>query len=218
MFSGSVYAADAKAQTEVTERLQAAGTIFSDITKAPDNGIPDELLQKAHCAVVVPSLKKGALIVSAKYGKGFVTCRRPTGWSAPAAIRIEGGGVGFQIGGSETELVLLVMNDRGAQRLMSSQFTIGGESEIAAGPVGRNATAQTDGKFTAEILSWSRARGVFAGIALQGGTLRQDEEENEALYGKKLTTEQIVNSSMAAPAAAGSLLSQLNAHSPVEKK
>ena len=208
---------DAKA--DAAERLQRANMVFTESTKSADSSIPDDLLRQAHCAVIVPSLKKGALIVSAKYGKGFLTCRKsPQGWSAPAAIRIEGGGVGFQIGGSETELILLVMNERGAKRLMSSKFTLGAEGEIAAGPVGRSASAQTDAKFTAEILSWSRSRGVFGGISLQGATLREDEEENAAMYGKRMTTSEVVNSSLAPPPAALPLLKQLSARSPVEKK
>jgi lipid-binding SYLF domain-containing protein len=205
---------------EVVERLQLASTVLQESISSPDEGIPEDLLRNAHCAVIVPGLKKGAFIVSAKYGKGFVTCRNAgkSGWSAPASIRVEGGGVGFQIGGSETDLILLVMNERGSQRLMSSQFTLGAEGEVAAGPVGRNATAQTDGKFTAEILSWSRSRGVFAGVALQAATLRQDEDDNAKLYGKKMTTDQVVHSSMKPPTAATALLNQLNAHSPVESK
>ncbi|MEO8097405.1 MAG: lipid-binding SYLF domain-containing protein [Acidobacteriota bacterium] len=195
-----------------SERLQEAGTVLHDITNAGDKGIPEDLLRDAHCAVVVPSLKKGAFIVSAKYGRGFVSCRRAGGWSAPAAIRIEGGGVGFQIGGSETELVLLVMNEKGAQKLMQSEFTVGAEGEVAAGPLGRNASAQTDGKFRAEILSWSRSRGVFGGVSLQAATLREDKDENFALYGKKLTTKEVVESSMPAPAAASKLIAELKAH------
>ncbi len=191
-----------------------------EIMATKDQSIPDDLLDKAQCAVVVPGLKKGGFIVTAKYGKGFITCRG-TGtraWSSPAAIRVEGGGVGFQIGASETDLIMLVMNDSGAKKLMSSQFTVGGEGEVAAGPVGRNASAQTDGKFTAEILSWSRSRGVFAGIALQGATLREDKEDNKALYGSELTTEQVVHRTGPAPAAAQPLLSALTAHSPKEDK
>lgn len=129
--------------------------IFSEIISAPDRGIPQGLLDKARCAVIVPGVKKGAFIVVAQYGKGFITCRGTAdrGWSAPAAIQIEGGSFGFQIGGSETDVVMLVMNDRDADRLMQSQFTLGGEGEVAAGPVRRGAIAQTDAKFTAEILS-----------------------------------------------------------------
>jgi lipid-binding SYLF domain-containing protein len=184
-----------------------------------DQGIPEDLLNQAKCAVIVPGLKKGGFILSAKYGKGFITCRKQTtAWSAPASIRVEGGGVGFQIGASETDLILLVMDDRGAQRLLSSQFTVGAEGEVAAGPVGRNASAQTDGKFTAQILSWSRSRGAFAGLALQGATLREDKEDNEALYGKPLSSAEVVNSNMAPPASAQHLIQALGKRSPVEKK
>ena len=208
-----------KEKSDVAERLTEASNVFKAVAESPDKGIPTDLLRDAHCAVIVPSLKKGGFIVTAKYGKGFLTCRRPTaGWSAPAAIRIEGGGLGFQIGGSETELILLVMNEHGAKRLMSSQFTLGAEGEVAAGPVGRNASAQTDAKLTAEILSWSRSRGVFGGVSLQAATLREDQDDNAALYGKKMSTEQVVNSSLPVPAAARPLVQVLSAHSLVEKK
>jgi lipid-binding SYLF domain-containing protein len=202
------------------DRLNEAATVFSEVMDAPDKGIPQDLLENAHCIVIVPGLKKGAFIVGAKFGKGFVSCRDPKSagrWSAPGAVRVEGGSVGFQIGGSETDVILLVMNPRGADRLLSSQFTLGGEGEVAAGPVGRNATAQTDAKFTAEILSWSRTRGVFAGISLQGATLRQDEEVNRALYGKSVENREIVEKSMAPPHGAEHLLALLNRYSPKEK-
>jgi SH3 domain-containing YSC84-like protein 1 len=207
-------------EKDTPKRLALAATVVQEIMASKDQSIPEDLLENAHCAVVVPGLKKGAFLVSAKYGKGFMTCRGPgsKAWSSPAAIRIEGGGFGLQIGGSETDLILLVMNERGARRLMSSQFTLGGEGEVAAGPVGRNASAQTDAKFTAEILSWSRARGVFAGVSVQGSTLREDQEDNAELYGSKLTTEQVVHRTAPAPAAARSLLSALTAHSPKENK
>jgi lipid-binding SYLF domain-containing protein len=201
------------------DRLNEAATVLTEVMDAPDKGIPQDLLESAHCIVIVPSLKKGAFIVGAKYGKGFVSCRDKGNhkWSAPAAVRVEGGSVGFQIGGSESDVILLVMNDRGADRLLSSQFTLGGEGEVAAGPVGRSATAQTDAKLTAEILSWSRSRGVFAGISLQGATLREDEDANQALYGKKLTNREIVEKKVPPPPAAAHLLSMLNRYSPREK-
>jgi lipid-binding SYLF domain-containing protein len=204
---------------DVDKRLNEASVIFSEIMSAPDRGIPRDLLDKAHCAVIVPGLKKGAFIVGAQYGKGFITCRNNAvrGWSAPAAIRIEGGSFGFQIGGSETDAVMLVMNDRGADRLMQSQFTLGGEGEVAAGPVGRSITAQTDAKFTAEILSWARARGVFAGIALKGATLRQDVDDNEAMYGKRLGTRDIVKTRIAPTEAGRKLIAALGDSSPREK-
>ena len=181
--STCLMAASKQDREKVENRLTEASTVFSEIMSAPDKGIPSDMLNDAHCIVVVPGLKKGAFILGGQYGKGFMSCRgaQGHGWSAPAAIRMEGGSFGFQIGGSETDIVMLVMNDRGAQRLMQSQFTLGGEGEIAAGPVGSEATAQTDAKFTAEILSWSRSRGVFAGISLKGATLRQDIDDNEAM-------------------------------------
>jgi lipid-binding SYLF domain-containing protein len=201
------------------DRLSEATTVFSEIMDAPDKGIPQDLLESAHCIVIVPGLKKGAFIVGAKFGKGFVSCRqKATGkWSAPAAVRVEGGSVGFQIGGSETDVVLLVMNQRGADRLLSSQFTLGGEGEVAAGPVGRSATAQTDAKLTAEMLSWSRSRGIFAGVSLQGATLREDEDANDSLYGKKLKNREIVEGAIAPPRGAERLLSVLNRYSRREK-
>lgn len=203
---------------ETQDRLRTAATVFREVMNAPDKGIPDDLLQSAHCVVVVPGLKKGGFIVTGQYGKGFLTCRKGTHWSAPAAVRIEGGGIGFQIGGSETDLVMLVMNSRGADRLMSSQFTLGADGEVAAGPVGRNATAQTDAKMTAEILSWSRSRGIFAGVSLKGATLRADEGDNADLYGHKMSTKEVVESSMAAPESGRALLSLLAKYSPRESK
>ena len=200
-----------KVRNPTTRRLREAGTVFSEIMSAPDKGIPHDLLEKAHCVVVVPGMKKAAFVVGAQFGKGFITCRKGhTGWSAPGAVRIEGGSFGFQIGGTEIDLVLLVMNERGADRLLSSKFTLGGEGEVAAGPVGRSLTAQTDAKMTAEILSWSRSRGIFAGISLQGATLRQDLDDNAALYGKKLENEEIVRGNVPAPKAASRLLKLLN--------
>ena len=188
-----------KDRREAAERLTDASTVLSEIMNAGDKGIPRDLVEKAQCAVIVPGLKKGAFVVGGQFGKGFVTCRREgaRGWSAPAAIRVEGGSVGFQIGGSETDVIVLVMNRRGADQLMGDKFTLGGEGEIAAGPVGRNASAETDAKLSAEMLSWSRSRGVFAGIALKGSTMRPDRDENEALYGKDLGTRDIVNGTVA---------------------
>ena len=200
-------------------RLQAATEVLSEIMAAPDKGIPQDLLDKAHCIVIVPGLKKGAFIVGAKYGRGFVSCRcNPHSWSAPGAVRMEGGSFGFQIGASETDVILLVMNARGADRLLSSQFTLGGEGDVAAGPVGRSATAQTDALMTAEILSWSRSRGVFAGISLQGATLRQDLDANQVLYGRRIENRDIVRHGIAPPSAASSLLSVLNKYSSAGAK
>ena len=205
------------ADKDVVRRLDESAGILSEVIDS-DKGIPRDLLDRSHCAIVVPSLKKGAFVVGAQYGKGFLTCRKSGGgWGAPLAIKVEGGSVGFQIGGSETELVRLVMNERATDKLLSSKFTLGAEGEVAAGPVGRNATAQTDLKMTAEILSWSRSRGAFAGVSLKGATLRPDNDENMDLYGKTIDSRDIVKNTPP-PAAASRLLALLNKYSPAEKK
>jgi lipid-binding SYLF domain-containing protein len=197
---------------EPVKRLDESTAVFSEIMAAPDKGIPHDLLEKARCVVIVPGLKKGAFVVGGEYGKGFLFCRKngDGAWSAPGAVRVEGGSVGFQIGGSETDAILLVMNQRGADKLLSSEFTVGAEGTVAAGPVGRTSNAQTDALMSAEILSWSRARGVFAGVALKGATLRQDLDDNAALYGKKLDNREVVTSDIAPPEAATKLLGMLN--------
>ena len=202
-------------ETPEAERLQRAVEVFREVMDTPDKGIPQGLLDRAHCVVVVPGLKKGAFIVGAKYGRGFTSCRAQggVGWTAPAAVRIEGGSFGLQIGGSETDVILLIMNERGVQRLLSSKFTLGGDAAVAGGPVGREATAQTDAYMTAEILSWSRSRGVFAGISVQGATLRQDVGVNRELYGRSLENREIVEQKLAAPKAAEKLISLLNKYS-----
>jgi lipid-binding SYLF domain-containing protein len=207
-------------ENETAKRLGEAAAVFSEVMATPDKAIPQDLLEKAHCIVIVPGLKKGAFIVGGKYGKGYLSCRKKkgVGWSAPGTVRIEGGSVGFQIGGSETDVIMLVMNERGAEKLLSSKFTLGGEGEVAAGPVGRTATAQTDAYMRAEILSWSRSRGVFAGISLQGATLRQDLDDNATLYGRKLENRVIVTTGVRPPAGAAKLLALLNKHSARETK
>jgi SH3 domain-containing YSC84-like protein 1 len=205
----------ASAASDAPKRLQSAAQAFKEVMGIPDKSIPQELLNKAECIVIVPDLKKGAFIVGGKYGRGFLSCRKKdgAGWSAPGAIRIEGGSVGFQIGGSEMDVFMLVMNERGVDRLLSTQFTLGGDATVAAGPVGRVAQAETDARMTAEILTWSRARGLFAGIALNGATLREDEDWNVELYGKPLKNREIVSGSVAAPRAAAALLSELDRYS-----
>ncbi len=182
-----------------TKRLDQAATVLSEVMSAPDKGIPTNLLAKAQCIVVVPGVKQAAFIGGAKYGKGFFSCRRGSDWSAPASIRVEGGSVGFQIGLLESDMILLVMNRKGADRLLSTQFTLGGNAEVAGGPVGRSATAQTDVSLRAEILSYSRARGAFAGISLQGATLRQDVSDNAEIYGSRLTNKEIIHGTVAWP-------------------
>ena len=205
---------------EPAKRLDEAAAVFSEVMAAPDKGIPQELLENAHCIVIVPDLKTGAFIIGGKYGKGYMSCRnkRGPGWSAPATVRIEGGSVGFQIGGSSTDLIMLVMNERGANKLLESKFTLGAEGSVAGGPVGRTATAQTDAQMHADILSWSRSQGLFAGISLQGATLRQDLDDNATLYGKKLESREIVTKGIRPPKAAAKLMALLNRYSFRERK
>lgn len=207
----SVLAAD----NEVAKRLDDAAIVFSEVMDTPDKGIPQELLENAHCIVIVPDLKTAAFVVGGKYGKGYLSCRRQkgTGWSAPGTVRIEGGSVGVQIGASSTDLIMLVMSQRGADKLLASKFTLGAEGSVAAGPVGRTATAQTDVQMRADILSWSRSQGLFAGLALEGATLRQDLDDNATLYGKKLENREIVTKGVRPPKAADKLLALLNRYS-----
>jgi SH3 domain-containing YSC84-like protein 1 len=206
------------AASEPAKRLNAAADVFTAVMSAPDKGIPRELLENSHCIVIVPALKTAAFVVGAKYGKGYFSCRSKngTGWSAPGTVRVEGGSFGFQIGGSETDLVMLVMNDQGESKLLSSKFTLGAEASVAGGPVGRTATAQTDAQLHAEILSWSRTQGLFAGIALEGATLRQDLDDNAQLYGKKIENREIITQHVRAPRSAARLLALLNKYSKRE--
>jgi len=201
--------------SEPVKRLNEAATVFTEIMATSDKGIPQELLESAQCIVIVPNLKTAAFVFGAKYGKGVLSCRAKSGkgWSAPGTVRIEGGSVGFQIGGSETDLIMLIMNPRGVDKLLSSKFTLGAEGSVAAGPVGRTATAQTDAQMHAEILSWSRTQGLFAGLALEGATLRQDLDDNAAIYGRKLENRQIVTGSVRAPRSAARLIGLLNKYS-----
>ena len=205
---------------EPAQRLTESAAVFSEIMATPDKGIPQELLEKAHCIVIVPGLKTAAFVIGGKYGKGYLSCRTRggSGWSAPATVRIEGGSVGFQIGGSETDLIMLIMSERGAQKLLQSKFTLGAEGSVAAGPVGRTATAQTDAQMHAEILSWSRSQGLFAGIALEGATLRQDLDDNATLYGSKLENRDIVTNGRSTPKSGVRLISLLDKYSYREEK
>lgn len=198
-----------------SDRLEASADMLMEIMSAPDKGIPQDLLAKAQCIVVVPGLKKGAFIVGAKYGKGFMLCRKESGvgWSAPAAIRVEGGSFGFQIGGSETDVVMLVNSKEGAKKLLQSKFTLGGDATVAAGPVGRDSSAETDAQLHAEILTYSRARGLFAGVSLQGATLRPDDDWDKELYGKAMSNRDIVLGDVPAPASAAKLISVLDKYS-----
>jgi SH3 domain-containing YSC84-like protein 1 len=204
---------------EPVKRLNEATAVFSEIMAAPDKGIPQDLLEKSHCIVIVPGLKTAAFVFGGKYGKGYLSCRNKSGkgWSGPATVRIEGGSAGFQIGGSSADLIMLVMSERGADKLLESKFTLGAEGSVAAGPVGRTATAQTDVQMHADILSWSRTQGLFAGVALEGATLRQDLDDNATLYGKKLENREIVTKGVPAPKAAAKLIALLNRYSFKER-
>src|SRR5579871_694047 len=200
--STAAFAADR--EIKVDDRLDASAETLTDMMQASDKGIPQDLLDKARCVVVIPGMKKAGFIIGAKYGRGFAACRRTggAGWSAPAAVRMEGGSVGFQIGASETDVVLLVMNDRGMRHLLADKFTIGGDASVAAGPLGRDASAQTDAMLHAEMLSYSRSRGLFAGVALTGATLRSDGESNRELYSRDATNHEILEGDFKTPAVA----------------
>jgi lipid-binding SYLF domain-containing protein len=190
------------ATNDVEKRLDAATTVLNEMLGGPsDKGVPQELLEQAQCVVVVPGLKKAGFIVGGKYGKGFAACRKPggAGWTAPAAVRIEGGSFGFQIGASETDVILIVRNQSGMNKLLQDKFTIGAGAEVTAGPVGRDLSAQTDAQMHAEILSYSRSRGVFAGLTLSGATLREDKEDNLALYGHAITNKEILSGAVPPP-------------------
>jgi lipid-binding SYLF domain-containing protein len=210
--------AKAVERDKTADRLEDAVALFSEIMNTPDKSIPQDLLNKSHCIVLVPGLKKGGFVLAAKYGRGFVTCRHASGqgWGPPGAVRIEGGSFGLQIGFSSTDLVLLVMNERGMKRLLSDKFTLGADASVAAGPVGRDTTAQTDALMTAEILSWSRSHGVFAGVSLDGSTLRNDIDVNRDMYHQAYENKQILNSGLKPPPPAAKLVSLLNKFSPRE--
>jgi len=207
------------ADDTAAERLSDATKVFNEIMATPDKGIPQDLLEKAHCVIIVPGLKQAGFVVGGKFGKGYAVCRRARGgWAAPEAIRIEGGSFGFQIGASSTDVVMLVMNERGMRRLTEDKFTLGAEASVAAGPVGRKTSAETDAQLSAEILSWSRSKGLFAGIALTGATLRPDNDTNQELYGRKLDAKDILTGDVQTPAAARPLITALSRYSFHEDK
>ena len=215
-----ILAATLTAADTPQERLTKATDVINDVTtsSAPDKNIPHDLFDKAQCVVIIPDLVKGAFVVGGEFGHGFAECRNTSGkgWGAPAAMKLEGGSVGFQIGGSATDLVLLVMNQQGMEKLLGDKITLGADASVAAGPVGRSATAQTDVKMTAEILAYSRSRGLFAGIALKGGTLRPDTKVDEELYGHPMTNREILMGNVKTPAAAHPLVTALDRYSRVQ--
>ena len=207
------------AQKAEADRLKESYSVLKEILGTPDKGIPADLLNKAECALILPSVKKAGFIVGASYGRGVMTCRSGEGfrgpWSAPAFFALEGASFGLQIGGEATDFVLLVMNEKGANSVMSSKVKLGADASAAAGPVGRTTSAETDIVMKAEILSWSRARGVFGGVSLEGSTLRSDDDANKSLYGKKLDAKEIVREGkVKTPAAGVALINLLQTTSP----
>jgi lipid-binding SYLF domain-containing protein len=206
----------AEKESGAADRLDASADVLRDMMHADDKGIPQDLMNRAQCVVVIPNMKKAGFIWGAKYGRGYAVCRRRggSGWTAPAGMRIEGGSFGLQIGGSESDAVVLVNNESGMKHLLSDKFTLGGDASIAAGPVGRDASAQTDVELHAEMLSYSRSRGIFAGIALEGATLRPDKEADRELYGRDITNREILTGGdIKAPASAEKLEHALNRES-----
>lgn len=202
-------------EIKVADRLDASAETLHDMMQASDKGIPQDLMNKAHCVVVIPGMKKAGFIVGAQYGRGFASCRKEggVGWSAPAAVRMEGGSFGFQIGATETDIILLVMNN-GMRHLLTDKFTIGGDATGAAGPIGRDVSAETDVMLKAEILSYSRTHGLFAGISVQGATLRPDGDTDRELYGRDVTNREILTGGVQAPAVARRFEHALNRESP----
>jgi lipid-binding SYLF domain-containing protein len=189
------------------DRLKNAAAVLTEMAGMGDNGIPLDLIKGAKCIVIIPSVKKAALGIGGQYGHGYINCRKAGGgWSAPGGISVKGGSIGFQIGGAATDVIMLVKNDRGAQKLLASKFTVGADGTVAAGPVGRQASAKTDATMSAEILAWSRAKGAFAGIALDGSTLTVDDGENKELYGKQIDNKAIVLQGAVAPPKSAAVL------------
>jgi len=211
LFCVSSFAADEPAkETKATDRVQAAGDVLNEIESAPDSGIPQEILGSAECVAVVPSMLKGGFIVGAKYGRGLASCRTAKGWSAPAFFTVTGGSFGFQIGGQAVDLVMLIMNKNGMQHLLSSKFALGADASVAAGPVGRHAEGNTDWKMRAEVLTYSRARGVFAGVSLNGAVLKQDKDTTREFYGHMVTPKASLMGEIDPPADANPFLSTLS--------
>jgi len=209
LFSVNVVAADDQKDSKAADRVQAAGDVLNEIQAAPDSGIPQEILGKSECVAVVPSMLKGGFIFGAKYGRGLASCRTPKGWSAPAFFTIEGGSFGFQIGGQAVDLVMLIMNKNGMQHLLASQFALGADASVAAGPVGRHAEGNTDWKMRAEVLTYSRARGAFAGVSLNGAVVKQDKNSTREFYGHMVTSKASLTGEVDPPSGAYPFLSSL---------
>jgi lipid-binding SYLF domain-containing protein len=205
-------AAWAESAREATDdRMEHAGEVLRQIMAAPDKGIPEEVLQHAKCVAVVPHMIKGGFVFGAEGGRGVATCRTENGWSAPAFFAITGGSWGLQIGVEGVDLVMIIQNDRGMKRLLSSKFELGGDASVAAGPVGRHTSADTDWRLNTEILTYSRARGIFAGLTLTGAAIRRDDDSTEAIYGHEVSTRRILLGEIPAPPVARSFLDAVSA-------
>jgi lipid-binding SYLF domain-containing protein len=198
-------------------RTQKAAQVFKEIMNTPDQGIPSNLLESAKCIAIIPGDKKFAFIFGGSYGRGLATCRTEHGWSAPMFVAIDGGSVGYQIGGSSTDIVMLFMNDHALQSLMSDKFKLGADASVAAGPVGRNADASTDLKLNAEILSYSRSKGIFAGVSLDGAVMQADKSGDKAMYGDDVNRHEILDGKVAVPASARGLVEELGGYAHVAK-
>ena len=208
-FCSFAFADDQPKESKASDRVQSAADVLDQIQSAPDSGIPNEILGSAECVAVVPSMLKGGFIVGAKYGRGLASCRTSKGWSSPAFFTVTGGSVGFQIGGQAVDLVMLIMNKDGIKHLLSSQFALGADASVAAGPVGRHAEGSTDWKMRSEVLTYSRARGVFAGVSLNGAVVKQDKDSTREFYGHMVTFKAILTGEVEPPAAANSFLTTL---------
>jgi lipid-binding SYLF domain-containing protein len=208
---------DKKDVSDEVKRMDSAASVMNEIMGTPDKGIPQEILSSAKCVAVVPSMLKGGFVVGANYGKGVATCHTPAGWSAPAPFKLAGGSLGFQIGGEAVDVVMLIMNDKGMRNLLSSKFKLGADASVAAGPVGRHAEGDTDWKMRAEVLSYSRARGVFAGVSLNGAGISQDNDETRVLYGNDASFQKILTGGVPAPAGSETFLSTVKKYSAAAK-
>ena len=205
----SIAADESTKETKAADRAQAAAEVLNEIQGAPDNRIPQEVLGSAQCVAVVPSMLKGGFVFGAKYGRGLASCRTPKGWSAPAFFIVKGGSFGLQIGGQAVDLVMLIMNNDGMQHLLSSKFELGADASVAAGPVGRHAEGNTDWKMRAQVLTYSRARGVFAGLTLNGAQIKQDKDSTREFYGRMVPFRTALTGEIEPPAAANPFLSTL---------
>jgi SH3 domain-containing YSC84-like protein 1 len=198
-------------------RTQKAAQVFKEIMNTPDQGIPSNLLESAKCIAIIPGDKKFAFVFGGSYGRGIATCRTGHSWSAPMFVAIDSGSVGYQIGGSSTDIVMLFMNDHALQSLMSDKFKLGADASVAAGPVGRNAAASTDLKLNAEILSYSRSKGIFAGVSLDGAVMQADKSGDKAMYGDDVNRHEILDGKVAVPASARALVEELGGYAHVAK-